>query len=675
MSLGRYLLGILRISAFLLLLQVVFRGIFATFFVESSLLSQGDFWRAFFLGIRFDGTIVAYINSIPLLLVFLVYAAVGKVPSFFLKFSRFYYLVFAVLVFFLNVMDLGFYSFFQDRLNVMIFGFFEDDTVALIKTIWSDYPVIWGALAFVAFIVSSKAFLKYAFKEKVVKYFGLEPQQSLSSRAFVLLGLFVLMLANGVAARGSLTLFPLSEMDLGVTSNPVLNDMAFNSSRAFSRSVELRSQIESTPDLNIRKFGYDGKVNQAFANYFDVEVGSVPENPFELMRHQIPTKVQSGPSPHVVLVVMESWGQYWLQYQSGDFDLVGAMKTHLSEDYLTRHCLPGTGGTIGSLSALMAGQIHRLGYNFLSETQFLHVPFQTSPARIFQKAGYETRLVYGGNPGWRELAKFARAQGYALVDGGQEVQASLGTEIEEHSWGVYDEEVFAHVLKVLKEASQPQFIVVMTTTNHPPFELPTKYQLPELKIPSEVQAELNTSVELSQKRFDTYRYSMDRLAEFMTAIKAGDLGKNTLVAGTGDHNFWNVRFNDKNLIDQHGVPFYLYVPQGLKSETAPAKEAFSNIYMSHQDILPTLYELALSGQDYFSLGKNVLKVNPEDSYAFDGFGLALSADGFMSSSQGVHAYQENDLATSRLERMKMKYQSLQAIMDDYFRFEKSRTSN
>lgn len=675
MSLGRYLFGILRISLFLLLLQVVFRGIFATLFVETPLLSQSDFWRAFFLGVRFDGTIVAYINSFPLLMVFLLYAVSGKVPSFFLKFSKAYYLLFFILVFFLNVMDLGFYSFFQDRLNVMIFGFFEDDTVALIKTIWSDYPVIWGACAFIGFVVISTTFLKYVFKVKVVKYFGLEPRQTLSSRALVLVALFLLMIANGVAARGSLTLFPLSEMDLGVTSNPVLNEMAFNSGRAFSRSIELRSQIESRPDLNIRKFGYDGKINEAFANYFDLDPTRIPEDPFELMRHQIPAKAQLVQSPHVVLVVMESWGQYWLQFQSDTFDLVGNMKTHLSEDYLTRHCLPGTGGTIGSLSALMAGQIHRLGYNFLSETQFLHVPFQTSPARVFQKSGYETRLVYGGNPGWRELAKFARAQGYSIVDGGHEIQASLGAEIEEHSWGVYDEEVFAHVLKVLKEATQPQFIVVMTTTNHPPFELPQKYQLPELKIPLEVQAELNTSLELSQKRFDTYRYSMDRFAEFMAAVKAGDLSKNILVAGTGDHNFWNVRFNDKTLLDQHGVPFYLYVPEHLMPEKAPAREAFANVYMSHQDILPTLYELALSGQDYFSLGKNVLKVIPEESYAFNGFGLAVSADGFMSSSNDVHAYKEDELAVSRLQRMKIKYQSLQAIMDDYFRFEKKRSSN
>lgn len=675
MSLGRYLFGILRVSLFLLLLQVVFRGIFVAFFVESALLSQGDFWRAFFLGVRFDGTIVAYINSIPLLLVFFLYAAIGRVPAVFLKFSKGYYLFFLILVCFINMIDLGFYSFFQDRLNVMMFGFFEDDTVALVKTIWSDYPVMWGLLGTFVFIVVSSLFLKYAFKEKFVKYIGLEPRQTLASRGGVLAALFTLMLLNGTAARGSLTLFPLSEMDLGVTSNPVLNDMAFNSSRAFSRAVELRAQIESRPDLNIRKFGYEGKINQAFASYFDLDLNLIPENPFELMNHQIPAKAQAAPFPHVVILVMESWGQYWLQYESDNFDLVGGMKSHLKADYLTRHCLPGTGGTIGSLSALMAGQIHRLGYNFLSETQFLHVPFQTSPARIFQQAGYQTRLVYGGNPGWRELAKFARAQGYAIIDGGHEVQASLSTEIEEHPWGIYDEEVFAHVLKVLKEATEPQFIMVMTTTNHPPFDLPQKYQLPELKIPSEVQAELNTSLELSQKRFNTYRYSMDRLAEFMSAIKGDELSQKTLIAGTGDHNFWNIRFNDKALLDQHGVPFYLYIPENLLPENAPSKEQFSKIYMSHQDILPTLYELALSGQSYLSLGKNVLRISPEDSYAFNGFGLAISADGFMSSPNDIHAYVEDELAISRLERMKLKYQSLQAIMDDYFRFEKIRSAN
>jgi hypothetical protein len=48
-----------------------------------------------------------------------------------------------LLVIFISAVDFIYYSFYQDRINVLIFGFFEDDTIALIKTIWRNYPVVW----------------------------------------------------------------------------------------------------------------------------------------------------------------------------------------------------------------------------------------------------------------------------------------------------------------------------------------------------------------------------------------------------------------------------------------------------------------------------------------------------------------------------------------------------
>jgi hypothetical protein len=38
--------------------------------------------------------------------------------------------------------DTGYYSYFQDHINVLIFGLLDDDTLALLRTFWKNYAVV-----------------------------------------------------------------------------------------------------------------------------------------------------------------------------------------------------------------------------------------------------------------------------------------------------------------------------------------------------------------------------------------------------------------------------------------------------------------------------------------------------------------------------------------------------
>ncbi len=102
--------------------------------------------------------------------------------------------------------------------------------------------------------------------------------------------------------------------------------------------------------------------------------------------------------PHVVILTMESMGAYWLKYQSGDFDLLGDFKIHLRQDTYLKNFLSSTNATIGSISCLMIGSPQRPISEFLSESDYLQVPFRSSTAKTFKESGYKARFVYGEIP-------------------------------------------------------------------------------------------------------------------------------------------------------------------------------------------------------------------------------------------------------------------------------------
>ena len=111
---------------------------------------SGDLKTAFFLGLRYDLMPLAYINALPFMLMNLGYLIPGKIT---IKGIRFVVIALLLLGYsclaWLYIFDYAFYSYFQDHLNILFFGFFEDDTVALLTSIWKNYNLpLWLSVVF-----------------------------------------------------------------------------------------------------------------------------------------------------------------------------------------------------------------------------------------------------------------------------------------------------------------------------------------------------------------------------------------------------------------------------------------------------------------------------------------------------------------------------------------------
>lgn len=560
--------------------------------------------------------------------------------------------IFLIVLFFwclLLVIDIGFYSFFNDRINILVFGFIEDDTTALIKTMWKNYPIIWIGVLLALFV--------WAFK-KTLNGFS-KAALNIKTRALVFVFLFI-------GARGSISMFPLGPDHTVVSSSAFLNVMSFGSAHAFARAIKLKRQQSRMGsdewNINMKNFGYENQEDKAFEDYFEAKIPSDADR-YSLMKKKTDflSRVHKQ-QPHVVLLVMESWGAYGLQFQTENFDLVGELKNKLKNDLFTSNMQSATQGTAGTLSCLLSGLPQRTISSFLTESDYLNTTLSTSPALFYNKLGYDTRFIYGGNPGWRDINKFALKQGFKFVEGEVEIERLLINKnmalAGKHDWGIFDEDLFKYIELILKDAKSPQLLVVMTTSNHPPFELPRSYQKPKLDMADFPEAELIIDKDLAVKRFSTYRYSLDKLNDFINRLDLLDQDnsiRSFILSATGDHSFWLKNFLESELFLKNAVPFYIHLSKDLTSVVSKEQaETFRKSYSSQFDIWPTLYNLSTNDQDYLSFGENLFTVKyphysiyPERSIFSEGVQIKIDA----SADQDAYLVK--------------KYRALMSSLDSY----------
>ena len=624
--------------------------------------------RAFLLGFRFDLSAICYLT----LLFWLVSLVIPK------SWSLTIWKALLTTWSFLLIVDIGYYSFYNDRINVLVFGFFEDDTWALVKTFWKNYPVV--GILFATFVFG------YFFHKVIQKTFPVLPEYGnrisfLNTRIVVFVLLFI-------GARGTFALFPLGDHDTVISTRPFLNTLSYSSAHALSRAIKLKQELMKTGanawNANLREFGYLGKEDQAFEDFFQKKL-TPNQSRYDFIKFETKLNPKLSIKPHVILLVMESWGYYGLQFQKPEFDLIGGMKKHFEADLLNIQMQSATGATTGSLSCLLAGIPQRPISAFMTENEYLKTGLSTSPAATYKAQGYQTHFVYGGNPGWRDMNKFALTQGFDVVEGEIDVEKKLvGAGLEtagRHDWGVYDEDVFKFIELTLKDATKPQMMVVMTTTNHPPYELPKTAIDHKLDLDKFPEKNLLIDLKLAASRFSTFRYSSDALSDFLDRLKSNpDLNSKSIIAATADHTFWIKNFTNTETFMRAAVPFYVHLPTEIKNQMSVEQLSnFKQSLASHQDIWPTLYELSLPKTTYQTFGRSLFE-NPDSSYAFNAGrevftkkrGVFVNAQSQFSSLEATvpYNYAPTEKVLPEDTALAQKYRALMGSLDSYLHHSK-----
>lgn len=668
----RWMKNLLLLSIIFIIFMTVARISFAFYFGDSAMLKHHshELKRALWLGLRFDLMPLAYINAVPFLLMNFAYFIPGKIT---IKITRFLIVsIFCIsyfLICWLYLFDYGFYSYFQEHLNVLVFGFFEDDTWALIKTIFKNYNAPFGLTILSLIHYGIYRFVKFLFspfdfdvKKKPLTW---------KVPAIFFSGLVLIVFF----ARGNFGRLPLSVEDSHISNNEFINEISLNGALTLNRAFKIRKTFGKDQYDYLKNYGFNGW-QEAFRAFTGYSSQSSELREALTATSRLNPYAKSHP-PHVVMVVMESFGTYWNDYEAEDFQVLGDLKNHFHEGFLFKNFLPSENGTIGSIVSVATSQVIRPGARFLSESEFMKTHLASSGHLAFKESGYETHFVYGGKLGWRDLGKFLQVQKYDKLWGADEIKEAMPelSNISEtdlgNEWGIFDEYLYTFIEEQIRTSSKPQFFLVLTTSNHPPFEYPSSYQPKKILLKPEIRNKLTVSEDLALKRFTGLQYANQKMSEFLTKVKKSSFSDQTIVGFTGDHSFWIAKGVGQDLeFKRYAVPFYLSIPP----KYSPG-EVDTTKFGSHEDIFPTLINLALSEKKYVKLGEDLVT---EKTDAMNNSGLIANEYGaFHHGAFWKWIDLEKQIlvpaeATPELLELKSKANGIIGLTDAFLKAEKNR---
>lgn len=595
------ILKIIPINFVALIAMTLYRVFFFFYFADFVTLNAmtGYILKSFWLGLRFDLSVLAYINSF-VILIFTLFLLIRNLKVFktAIKLIKIYYWFAFTIIAFVTAVDFGFFTYFGEHINLLFFQFFEDDTYALIKTIVKDwrFPIAVIILIFVssfAYTLSSWTTKKLMNNNCLIDtYFW-----NILVKAFIILLIPVLTF---LFARGSLSMFPLGTFYTQISPNAFVNKISITAAHSLTDAIQAKAEQSNEKIDIVAKLGMD-------RNSIDLSVFN---------KISIKNDVAKQKQPNVVFIILEGFGELPVLYNSKDFNVLGELKEHFDNDIVLHNFLAAGQITIHCLESTILNMPQRPFAMQITQSPKAFNHYTSAAPLPFKNEGYITKAIYGGSLNWRGIDKFFTNQGFDETYG----EGSIKNEYR-HEWGINDAQFFELVLRELKDnKGSPVFIYAMSTATHPPYETPPYYKPLPVEIPADLIRMMPNEKKYGKKIFETYQFANREAAKFISAVKNSEFADNTIIVITGDHNLREISASTvEEIFKKYAVPMYIYIPKNLKKPIDVNKAG------SHMDIMPTLYDLALSETQYIAAGTSLLD-SRKKHIAFNNEGFIVSGN-------------------------------------------------
>ncbi|CAK7058610.1 MAG: hypothetical protein KER_02479 [Kerstersia gyiorum] len=586
-----------------------------------------DLTRAFWMGARFDVKNLAVLLGLPLFLAFLMPA---RLRNFWQKLLAGWQVLVMLLINLLMVVNYYYFQFYNGPINGLVFGFAEDDTAAISRTLWNDLPVIRLVIGILLL-----TFVQVA----IARWWARRQPGGPTGWRLAALAIASLLLTAGLA-RGSLGTFPLRTMHMAVSTDALVNNLVPNGWVALQMAWKERnaSDMGSTPEAGMKLYGLpslEDALQQAGLQSPGESLGAeqAAERAHQALLQPLPAQAawQQARKPNVLVAVMEGWGRHLLEYDDPERnDLLGHLRPwlHGKADYFDK-ALSYQHGTYQSLEGLLLDS----PVTPLMQSRYGYRGYSTSVAQAYRDAGYRTVFLSAGQDSWRKLDTALLQQGFDQVLGESAITERY-PEATTHTWGVDDEWMFRYAQDIVAEAEaagQPLMLVMLTTTNHPPFRSPPGYQ-PAVLDPDTLGTAMAVDAEHGRTILSTYQYANNALGQFLDNLERDGVMEHTLFAATGDHNTRQIfTYPDASQLNfKYGVPIIMWVPEPYRLGGIP----HTGEWASHQDIFATLMAHSLQDTSVAKRGRDLYADTPAPialSFIGDesgaGPGIFISAEG------------------------------------------------
>lgn len=588
--------GRLIVSLILLFtaLGTTFRLIFFGVFRETGgqQVTSGDFFRSFWLGLRFDLR-VAVALTLPVIL--FAWFLNPLQTNFRRKSWSAYYALVTGLFVASYLLDFGYYAYLHGRVNATVLHFLENFWISA-EMVWQTYPILPSSAAIATLLVLSYwAFYKWVFVEETV------PLTPFSSRRKWLTasGLTVAIL---LAAHSKLSQYPLRWSEAFFSTDPFVSALALNPIHYFFDTLAHRDQ-----DYNVEK------VRAAYplvSAYLGVEKPDSQTLNFGRSIAMTPLPGVEKDRPNVVFFIMESFAAYKTgilghpMNPTPHFDALAKQSLVFNRFYVPCE------GTARSIFGYISGVPDVTRHKTSSRNPL--IVDQNTVVNAF--TDYDKFYFIGGSANWGNIRGIISHN----IPGIELIEEGMFHHSRTDVWGIADLHLFEEAFERLSnrpEGSKPFFAFIQSAGFHRPYTIPVERG--DFQIENLSEEQLKHSGFISNDEYNSMRFADYSLGRFFELAKKSNFYDNTIFVIVGDHGLPDDGADHVPTAEKIHLLSRFHVPLVLHSPKYWPKGQINTTVATSPDVLPTLAGLAGRPFPNGAFGRNLFDPKfANDRYAF-----------------------------------------------------------
>lgn len=549
------LLFFARLMVFYLLLFAAWRGVFLAVNLPAGSVSFAQILLSFVYGLRIDLSAIGYL-LLPVVLL------AGLSWLFNLRlFHRINIIYNRCLVVFLTLVLLGnviIYHFWGTLLNYRAITYLSDPKEAIASVSSFQFLGLLTVLvtSIVVAIIGQRKWMPAEFP--AVSTSQLKP-------AFGWLTISILL---SLSIRGGWQQLPMNESLVYFSDRPVLNSAAVNPLWHLTYDTRMaltqsRNPFRTLPD------------DQA-DNYFSA---------LRLTANSSSEKIVKAVRPNVVVILLESFTADIIRSLGGEDNITPVFDSLVNEGFLFENIYSSgfrtDQGIVSVLNGWPATPYHSI-MRAVDKSRKL-----PSLCKVLTENGYQSSFNYGGESNFSNMKSYVIDQGFgAVVDADK-----FDDTIPRGQWGIHDEEMLHRNASDLNSARQPFFSVMVTLSNHEPFDVPGKKYFP--------------GNDAASKFRNAAAYTDAAIGDYFRQVSKMSWYQNTLFVLVADHAHELPRHRNVLYPEGRHIPMLFFGPALADSVKGRRCATFGG----HHDLARTLlHQLQLPAQE-FVWSKDLLNSN------------------------------------------------------------------
>lgn len=300
--------------------------------------------------------------------------------------------------------------------------------------------------------------------------------------------------------------------------------------------------------------------------------------------------------PNVIVVILESFTAKLIERLGGTPGVTPHFNRLCDESVFFTNFYANDSRTDKSIVSILSG------YPALGKISIIKFPNKTQKlgivSREMAQAGYNTAFYYGGDVDFASMRSYLVNGRFQTIVEVSDFDKSLNT----GRWGVHDPHTFQRVYEDCNTADQPFFKVLLTLSNHEPFDIPVEPKFGNRTIDDRVSS--------------SAYYTDSCIGDFMLKAKQASWWKNTLIIMLADHG---TKFPGNSVVY---YPEKYHIPM-IWSGGAIRSDTLINRYCSQSDLAKTLLNQLNLDASAYPLSKDIFRAR--HAFAFyeynNGFGM------------------------------------------------------